>query len=143
MKQPWFCEACCAYGAVTIARHEQAWGGVQAVTDDHRDKSVICAGINGAKKVRVKLPECSSKEWQAIRIAARNARGVPESPLPRESRGEDTKVKGLWHTHIQSSRSGATSLRGSLPSAPRRSSRSLVDGRLVCSRIRLGDWQRR
>lgn len=63
MKQDWYCSGCGARGTVTIPRGVDVQSGVQRLTKAHADKSVICNGLNGFAKIRVR--NCTPKEWRA------------------------------------------------------------------------------
>ena len=82
MKQVWYCEGCDIQGSCTIPLGADAMDGIRRVEQAHHDKNIICHGINGYSKVRIKAPGCSAKEWKQVRV-----NGHEQFAAQREARG--------------------------------------------------------
>jgi len=74
MKQEWFCEMCCVGGSCTIPKEAGVYDAINRVSAAHMKKSVICGNLNNLKRVRVRAPGCSGKEWKKVRDDARAQR---------------------------------------------------------------------
>lgn len=71
MKQEWFCEICCIGGSCTIPKGADVYTGINRLSASHLKKSPICGKVDNLRRVRVRAPGCSGKEWKKVRADAR------------------------------------------------------------------------
>lgn len=72
MKQIWYCEGCRTEWATGLTAHALLFDAISAIGRDHAEISDACHAANGVKRVRIRAPQCSDKEWGAVTTKAAN-----------------------------------------------------------------------
>jgi hypothetical protein len=64
--QLWYCEACNVEGVARLDPVEDVYGAIQKLSAAHDMASPDCLAGNLLRRLRIRGPECSDREWAEV-----------------------------------------------------------------------------